>query len=829
MEIMSGIMIQTAVLVTAILAVRRLFGEKLHAYIRYGLWLLVVLRLLMPVNFIDSPVSLLRAVNAVAGKYMEASPSKGNPDSYRGSDAYDLMAAQGQSAEELLGREDQGEGIELQTAGENITAGDMHPAMGENVAAGDLQAAGSGKITEEDAQAVLEGKNTAVGERPAAAVIFRWLWIVGSLLVGGTLFTAHVRFRRRLRRTRQLYQDGRVRSESNTRKSRKPYRNLPVYQADQLEAPCLVGVLNPAVYIGMDMQAGTDRFRYVVTHEQVHYLHGDHIWALLRAVLVTVYWFHPFVWIAASASARDGEIACDHGTIRRLGDNERLTYGEMLLDLSRKNHSKRVYSYGTMLRPGNSELKERITRLVGGGARLSAGILTVVLMLAMAGCAFTGASRKDGNMETAGMDGTDEMAADNGFPTPADSESDNAGTDVDLSKGSNAGQDGLSGESISGSERETENAAAKDSAPENTASGEGDFDPEEEITGTRRLTAKEAVISAETELGVDGPTLDYAGQLGWNGTNGNGIIFHDYFGLIVYDLTNGKIVRSLDLAAIGCQFTQGDNVCQVAVSADGADIWLHPRAKRYMFHYEADQDLLWQVPLVKSFEVDLETEDLFDRYLVTEEQHIGWRSNYLYEEYKDESGLQNAYIYLYASPSEGEPWRMRNLQCVWDDMVFILWDENSASTGQAASAGGFPYRYDGVVNEVLIQYDEPCKYLNISDPFGERSHPVSGEVRVHEGIDYRAEEGTDITAAADGTVYETGFSAEYGNYVVLLHQNGDMTYYCCCQDITVSQEEQVKRGAKIATVGSTGRSTGAHLHFALSRDGEFVDPTENMD
>ena len=351
------------------------------------------------------------------------------------------------------------------------------------------------------------------------------------------------------------------------------------------------------------------------------------------------------------------------------------------------------------------------------------------------------------------------------------------------------------------------------------------FDPEEEISEARQLTAAPAQISEETELGVDGPWLDYAGQPGMGGANNSVIIFHDYFGLVVYDLTDREVVRSLDLAAIGCNFTQGDNACQVAVSADGREVWLHPMKRQYMFHYNVEKNLLRQLPIVKSFEVDLETQDLFDRYLVTEERYAGWRSNYLYEEYKDERGLQTAYIYLYASTSE-EAAKLRNLQCVWDDMVYTLWDGNQA--GAVQTAAEFPYQHDGNIHDVEIIYDEPCAYSRISDTFSERTHPTSGEVRMHEGIDFAAEEGADIKAAADGIVHETGYTAEYGNYVVLLHQNGDMTYYCHCKDINVSPDEQVERGDTIATVGRSGRATGFFLHFALSRNGEFVDPAENM-
>ncbi|MDE6943240.1 MAG: M56 family metallopeptidase, partial [Lachnospiraceae bacterium] len=360
-----GIMIRTTVLVMAILGVRKLSGEKLHVYIRYGLWLFVVLRLLIPVNFINSPVSVFRAVDAVTGKYVEASYAGGDDSSPLGNGGRDHMAIQ----ELPLKGENESRAQELRTAGEDVI---------------------------EEGPAIAAERNAVTAEHlpvREGASVFRWIWIAGSLFVGGTLCIAHLRFRRRLYRTRQLCRGGGERNVRSRRGMAKLCRSLPVYRVDKLEAPCLVGVLHPAVYIGTDIRTDTDRFRYVVTHEQVHYLHGDHIWALLRAVLVTVYWFNPLVWIAASVSARDGEIACDHGTIRRLGDKERLTYGEMLLDLSRKNCGRRIYSYGTMLRPRNSELKERISRLVrANGARLSAGIAAVVFMLALAGCAFTGTS-----------------------------------------------------------------------------------------------------------------------------------------------------------------------------------------------------------------------------------------------------------------------------------------------------------------------------------------------------------------------------------------------------------------------------------------------------
>lgn len=135
------------------------------------------------------------------------------------------------------------------------------------------------------------------------------------------------------------------------------------------------------------------------------------------------------------------------------------------------------------------------------------------------------------------------------------------------------------------------------------------------------------------------------------------------------------------------------------------------------------------------------------------------------------------------------------------------------------SAGGVHY-------DVEIQYSNPCpSYTRISDTFGVRTHPVTGEQRAHNGIDFATEKGADVLAAADGIVYRTGFDSDNGNYVILYHaMSGEYTYYTHCQEILVTEENSVTAGQKIATVGNTGRSTGPHLHFALSRDGEYVEP-----
>ncbi|MBQ8599486.1 MAG: M23 family metallopeptidase, partial [Oscillospiraceae bacterium] len=101
----------------------------------------------------------------------------------------------------------------------------------------------------------------------------------------------------------------------------------------------------------------------------------------------------------------------------------------------------------------------------------------------------------------------------------------------------------------------------------------------------------------------------------------------------------------------------------------------------------------------------------------------------------------------------------------------------------------------------------------ITSPFGYREHPITGEADFHTGIDIAAGEGTAIHCAADGLVTEAGWSDIYGNYLVVQHSDNFSTKYAHCSRLIAQQGDVLRRGERIALVGSTGVSTGPHLHF----------------
>ena len=112
----------------------------------------------------------------------------------------------------------------------------------------------------------------------------------------------------------------------------------------------------------------------------------------------------------------------------------------------------------------------------------------------------------------------------------------------------------------------------------------------------------------------------------------------------------------------------------------------------------------------------------------------------------------------------------------------------------------------------------------ISSEFGSRTSPTEGASTNHQGIDIAVSAGTPIVAAGDGTVVTAAYSASAGNYIMLYHGNSLYTVYMHASKLAVKEGAQVKQGDVIAYVGSTGISTGAHLHFGVSVNGAYVNP-----
>lgn len=140
---------------------------------------------------------------------------------------------------------------------------------------------------------------------------------------------------------------------------------------------------------------------------------------------------------------------------------------------------------------------------------------------------------------------------------------------------------------------------------------------------------------------------------------------------------------------------------------------------------------------------------------------------------------------------------------------------------QAAQGGGSTSTGTTQVGDYT--YPLPSGYRYVTSKFGYRNHPVTGVYKLHTGVDISAPNGTAIYAAQSGTVIIAGYSSAWGNYVVINHGGGVTTLYAHMSKILTTKGATVSAGTQIGRVGSTGYSTGNHLHFEVRQNGSYQD------
>ncbi len=337
---MKEILLTSSVLILALLALRRLFRRTISRRMQYTLWALVLVRLLVPLNvgtLAHNVLSAAEPVQTAVEKRLETPV------------LYMQDGTERRPAQLLSGEESQGD-----PQSPPADAAQSAPA---------------------DEYSIVTPTYRAV----ALSEALTYVWYAGMLIVGAWFLFTNLRFARALRKARTPY------SVEGCR--------YPVYLVSALPSPCLFGVLRPAIYLNNAAAASPELLRFVLAHEQTHARHLDPLWSLLRGLCLTVYWFDPLVWLAAVLSREDGELACDEGTLRALGADERTAYGKALLSLVPVCAKPQNPLLGaTTMTGGKKSLKERVTRIAENRQAKTAAVFAAVALAALV-CAvsFTGA------------------------------------------------------------------------------------------------------------------------------------------------------------------------------------------------------------------------------------------------------------------------------------------------------------------------------------------------------------------------------------------------------------------------------------------------------
>ncbi len=356
--------VTSSALILLVLLLRLLVRDRVSPRLRYALWGLVLLRLVIPVSLWESPASVLRAAQVNEG-YQLVSTLPDNMSLYENGNWRSVAGPDGtfQMEPDATGRWE-------------VNQPRLHNAYGWVAVP-----------SAEEARALRDRGQKAVDTAGLKRLVdvqnvLRMVWQTGIWLFMLFLAAVNGKFALDLRRGRRP--DG-------------EYRSRPVFIMDGLPTPCLFGLFRPAIYLTPEVAADETCRKHVLAHECAHFRQGDHAWAVWRGVCLALHWYNPLVWLAAYLSRRDCELSCDEGAVRLLGEENRVDYGRTLVGLvARRTTPRDLACCATTMTGGKSALKERIALLVKHPRTTAVtAVLVAAACAVFAVCTFTGAAEAE--------------------------------------------------------------------------------------------------------------------------------------------------------------------------------------------------------------------------------------------------------------------------------------------------------------------------------------------------------------------------------------------------------------------------------------------------
>lgn len=360
--------VTSSVLILAICLIRIAFAKRMSPTILYALWLLVAVKLLVPMAGMENRFNVM---NLISGQEQTQAIITVSPVGGR-----DTLAGEREAAQN--GGTPVGNTETPSTAKEGTDVG-----------------TGTGS---ENRIEIAESRTTLRQILPRLGVWVAW---IGSGVLAVFFIGSNLIFTRKLRKARVPVGE---------------YRGLTVYEVSGQSSPYLYGLCRPAIYLSSGLVLAEEKREYILLHEYTHFRHKDYLWACVRSVCVILYWYHPLVWLAAVLSARDSELACDEGVVRALNEKRRMEYGETLLETLRQIRDnglmKNPLGLSTGMTGGAKEMKTRMERISHQPHfGIAAMAILAVMSVGLVGCTYGSAAQGDSAEEVAGSS-ADKMSGE---------------------------------------------------------------------------------------------------------------------------------------------------------------------------------------------------------------------------------------------------------------------------------------------------------------------------------------------------------------------------------------------------------------------------------
>ena len=776
--------ITSSLVIIFVLLIGTIFENKISACLKYSLWLLVVIKLLLPFPGFESQFHILNFIESYAEVISER--LENIPED-------NLLYEDSVIVDENISNETN------YTVAHDLED-DFYAEAGEN----------------QKLQTIVEDHNeNKVDSKTIVAVILRVVYFTGVMICFAAILISNLRFYKAFKRKRKYI------STYNDK--------IQVYEIEDSYGACLYGGFSPVIIVGNNTNLPMEQQNMILLHEYVHYAHGDHIWSMIRNLCVALYWYNPLVWMAASVSKKDSELACDEGTIKRLGKSKRTTYGQTLLEVVSKATKKNditsaVFLNSTTATRGKEEMKKRIS-VIAKGRKTSKVVVVLVAILSIGciGCTWGNPTMNADTEETAHVEKKEEVG-----------DLDNI-TEYDHVKADERGYRWLSDETYIYEFCDLDQNGAEEYAKVYQTEEEQKY-----ICNLSFYWNGEAIYEYENSYGMSPGKAEYLDL----DKDGKKEVFLSFWPnvnsmpLVEYIVLKQKA----DMSWESLEMIHGEEISQNAFPISitkGKNEW-----EAIISCGELEKKVIFDISYYHS-------------------QLLKMREKANSEEKSALLSLINDYKYGFPETSE---WYTFGTVCAWGIWniqsgeyqgkpcliathgiqgydKFDFWGELDVYFDYDAQGKtrflDIKFRnsktWDGTESKDLIveevdltavkkRYVWPTVSTTISNGFGERMHPITGELKMIDYLGIAGKTGDSVYAVADGHIMDVGFDNALGNYIVLSTATDEEVIYGHLDDSKIAIGAEVKAGDIIGMMGQTGNATGPFLSISVKIKGEAVDP-----
>ena len=593
-------------------------------------------------------------------------------------------------------------------------------------------------------------------------LLFSFIWLVGAVLLFLIKIVSYLVFLIKIHKHSELISCPEVQSYTK--------RKIKTRVSDTICSPLMIGIIRPTLLLPKT-NITPEQLHNVLAHEMTHLKRNDILYKWFVSIVKCVHWFNPAIYFISKQINIDCEISCDLAVVKEMNEQEKKGYVETILSLLTHNNSKAI-PLTTGMTGNKKTLKRRFAMIKkklkpNKKVAIISGIIAVLILAItlFASGILNGAFLKVDNNSIMELNTDKVTGNDFNLLFVGLDNSNRADTIMLLTVKEN----GIKGLSIPRNTLSEDKRISDILATEN-----GD----QELIDTIKTTLSVPIhYYAKMDLTAVKEIVDNVGGIDFEVPMD--MVYEDPYQDLHINLKKG--VHTLN----------GEGVCQLLQFRRG-----YPEGDltRIQLHQQ----------FIKEFIKQKLNKDNIDKAS---------------EIFKVISGnIKTNY------PISNLKQDMKIISAINSNNIIF-----ETISGRVAIHNEMPVYeldLDNQASNKINSFIWPSESTTISNSFGKRVHPITGEEKTHNGIDISAPENSPVVSSIKGEVIDTGFDNEFGNYIIIENDNGVRCYYGHLSAVEVAKGDKVELNTVIGKVGKSGTATGANLHFEIQINGEYKDPEQ---